>query len=41
LDLGSLDLGTLLLIAAIVCISLGGGWLLALVRGRRTRPQSF
>lgn len=31
----NLDLGTLLLIAAIVCIALGGGWLLALVRGRK------
>ncbi|HEY3814719.1 MAG TPA: hypothetical protein VGL66_15980 [Caulobacteraceae bacterium] len=40
LDLGTLDLGTLLLITAIVCISLGGGWLLALIR-RRSRPQSF
>ena len=41
LDLGTLDLGTLMLISAIACIALGGGWLLALTRGRKARRASF
>ncbi len=30
-----------MLISAIACIALGGGWLLALVRGRKARRASF
>jgi hypothetical protein len=36
----TLDHGTLLLISAIVCVALGGGWLVALVRGRKARRTS-
>jgi hypothetical protein len=36
----NLDLGALMLLAAIVCIAIGGGWLLALVRGRKGRRSA-
>ena len=32
----TLDLGTLMLISGIACISIGGGWLISLVR--RPKP---
>ena len=41
LDFGTLDFGTLMLISAIVCPALGGGWLLGVTRGRKARRASL